>query len=208
MPNNLDGEILDLVDESTITDEIKQSDIFKEGVYEVLIEIEQCNTATPVVRATTTGTSKVKLPKLSIQLFSGDIIDWTSFWDSYEVTVHSNTSLSGIEKFSYLRSRLRGPALETILGMRMDNANYQEAVTVLKGRFGNKQQIITKHMEVLMNIDPVTSNSNIKSLRHLYDTVEAQVRSLQSSRCHFRVLWMSVIIYFNDQTSFMSSPDC
>ena len=164
--NSFDREILDLVDESAVTDEIEQSDIFEEGVYEVLIEIESgCNTATPAVRATTTatttdtttatttGTIKVKLPKLSIQPFSGDIIDWTSFWDSYEATVHSNTSLSGIEKFSYLRSRLRGPALEAILGMRMDNANYQEAVTVLKGQFGNKQQIITKHMEVLMNID-------------------------------------------------------
>ena len=31
-----------------------------------------------------------------------------------------------------------------------------------------------------MNIDPVTSQHNLKGLRHLYDTVESQVRSLRS----------------------------
>ena len=62
----------------------------------------------------------------------------------------------------------------------MDNANYQEAVEILEKRFGNKQQIITKHMEILMAVEPVASNSNTKSLRHLYDTVEAQVRGLKA----------------------------
>ena len=31
-----------------------------------------------------------------------------------------------------------------------------------------------------MNIDPVTSQHNLKGLHHLYDTVESQVRSLRS----------------------------
>ena len=31
-----------------------------------------------------------------------------------------------------------------------------------------------------MNIDPVTSQHNLKGLRHLYDTVESQVPSLKS----------------------------
>ena len=35
-------------------------------------------------------------------------------------------------------------------------------------------------MEMLLNIDAVTSQYNLKGLRHLYDTVESQVRGLKS----------------------------
>ena len=59
-------------------------------------------------------------------------------------------------------------------------ANYREAVTVLVKRFGNKQQIVAKHMDILLNVDPVTSSNNLKGLRHLYDKIETQVRGLKS----------------------------
>ena len=35
-------------------------------------------------------------------------------------------------------------------------------------------------MDLLLNIDPVTPQHNLKGLRHLYDTVESQVRSLKA----------------------------
>ena len=35
-------------------------------------------------------------------------------------------------------------------------------------------------MDLLLNIDPVTSQHNLKGLRHLYDTVESQVCSLNA----------------------------
>ena len=51
---------------------------------------------------------------------------------------------------------------------------------ILKRRFGNRQQIITKHMDVLMSLEAVTSNHNLKGLRHLYDLVESHARCLRS----------------------------
>ena len=58
--------------------------------------------------------------------------------------------------------------------------NYKEAVSVLEGQFGNKQQIVSRHMDILPNVEPVTSNYNVRGLRQLYDTVESHVRGLQS----------------------------
>ena len=46
--------------------------------------------------------------------------------------------------------------------------------------FGNKQQIIATHMDILLNVETVMSSNNLKGLRHLYDTVEAHVRGLKS----------------------------
>ena len=62
----------------------------------------------------------------------------------------------------------------------MTSANYHEAVAILKKRFGSRQQIISRHMELLLNLEAVTSQHNIKGLRRLYDTVETHVRSLKN----------------------------
>ena len=59
-------------------------------------------------------------------------------------------------------------------------ANYNEAVAILKRRFGKKQLIITKHMKVLLSVDAIMSEHNLKDLWHLYDVVEADVRELKS----------------------------
>ena len=49
---------------------------------------------------------RVKLPKLTLKKFSGDLTTWTTFWDSFESAVHNNPDLSCIDKFNYLHSLL------------------------------------------------------------------------------------------------------
>ena len=63
-------------------------------------------------------------------------------------------------------------------GLTLTSANYREAISILKKRFGNKQQIISHHMDVLFNTEPVVSQHNLKSLCHLYDQIESHVRNL------------------------------
>ena len=89
----------------------------------------------PEVISFATKTS-VRLPKLTLRSFSGDLTQWFTFWDSFSV-----------DKFNYLKSLLSGTALEAIQGLTLTDANYNEAVTILQKRFGNRQQIIDKHMD-------------------------------------------------------------
>ncbi len=49
---------------------------------------------------------RVKLPKLTLCAFSGDVTMWTAFWDSHESVIHKNEELSDMDKFNYLRSLL------------------------------------------------------------------------------------------------------
>ena len=123
---------------------------------------------------------KVKLPKLSLKTFNGDLTTWITFWDNFESSIHNNPDLSAIDKFNYLNSLLEGNAATAISGLTLSSANYDEAVVILKKRFGNRQQIITKHMDVLLSLEAVTSNHNLEGLRYLYDLVESHVRSLRS----------------------------
>ena len=48
---------------------------------------------------------------------------------------------------NYLKSLLEHSAAETIEGLQLTNANYDEAIKILKDRFGNQQIIINSHME-------------------------------------------------------------
>ena len=124
--------------------------------------------------------TKVRLLKLSIKKFNGNLTAWTTFWDSFESIIHLNPELTNIDKFNYLNSLLEQSAAESISGLRLTNANYEEAVAVLKKRYGNKQQIISTHMDALLNLEAVTSHSYFKSLRYLRDQIESHIRSLKS----------------------------
>ena len=49
---------------------------------------------------------------------------------------------------------------------------------MLKKRFGNRQLIVNRHMDLLLNLDAVTSQHDLRGLRKLYDVVESNVRGL------------------------------
>ena len=91
-----------------------------------------------------TNVPHVRLPKLNMKRFNGDLTKWTTFWDSFSSSIHTNPSLSSINKFNYLISLLESTAAEAIAGLTPTDANYEEAVSVLQRRFGNPQMIINR----------------------------------------------------------------
>ena len=46
------------------------------------------------------------LPRQEIPPFSGDPLQFQSFWEIFDSSIHSNTSLPPINKFSYLKTLL------------------------------------------------------------------------------------------------------
>ena len=169
----LDVEVIDLMDDDGIVEDIDTADEFKETVFRALLSIDRAikqlkSSSDPKVRehtlsASTTHTH-VKLPKLQLHSFSGDLTQWTSFWDSFHSAIHSSDELSEIEKFNYLNSLLERSAKEAISGFSLTAINYREAIATLKKRFGGKQQIVDKHLDVLFNVEPVVSANNVRGL--------------------------------------------
>ena len=80
--------------------------------------------------------SHAKLPKLTFDKFGGEVLSWQSFWDQYSVAIHTNSSLSDIEKFNYLQPYLTETTGEWIKGLSLTSANYQKTVGILKERLG------------------------------------------------------------------------
>ena len=141
----LDGEILDLLEEEE--EVAAEADEFKEKIYAATINIGKCCESRNPPSGGHSGSSprrvrshgaQVKLLKLVIRNFGGDITGWTTFWDSFESAIDRNPGLSEIDKFKLL---LEKSAAEAISGLTLTADNYKEAVSILKKRFGNKQQI-------------------------------------------------------------------
>ena len=122
----------------------------------------------------------MRLPKISLPHLKGNPVYWTAFWDSYESAIHLNSSLSDVDKFNYLKSLLERSAYDAIAGLTLSSANYREAIDILKRRFGNRQMIISRHMDILLNLAPVTGDHDIRGLRRLYNDVETNVCGLRA----------------------------
>jgi DNA-binding transcriptional ArsR family regulator len=182
----LDGEILDLTeDEADITNEIEHSESYNQDICDLVLNLKECSkestpNSTPATNPVAGGTPSynARLPKLTLKPFDGDITKWLSFWDSYQAAVHSNPEISDVQKFTYLKSLVEGTAREAISGLSLSADNYEEAVGILEKRFGNKQRIIDRHLDILLNLEQVSSANNVVALRHLYDQVESNVRAL------------------------------
>lgn len=97
----------------------------------------------------------VKLPKLVIEKYDGDVSQWQEFWSQYETAIHENDALCKREKFTYLRSYLAGTAARAVAGLSMTDGNYDAAVELLQNRFGRKDIVISAHMSKLLNLAPV-----------------------------------------------------
>ena len=120
----------------------------------------------------------VNLPKLTLPIFSGEIMDFNNFWSMYTWSIDSDTDLSGVAKFTYLCSLLRGDALLSIKGLSITSANYDVAKNTLCTRFGDNKKIIQTHFKALQNLK-VPLDTYIE-LREYIDTIAMHINSLDS----------------------------
>ncbi|XP_077548006.1 uncharacterized protein LOC144160659 [Haemaphysalis longicornis] len=125
------------------------------------------------------GTRFAALPKLQIPNFSGDRHDWQGFWDQFESSTHSNTTLPRVEKFKYLLSYLTGPAKDAIEGIRLAVNNCDIAVKIITNRFGLKDLLVDDHLDKLLTLEPVQNSVDTDKLRVLYDTVTFRINALE-----------------------------
>ena len=74
-----------------------------------------------------------------------------SFWEIFESSVNSNPNLDKNSKFSYLKGLIKDKASDAILGLSLTSENYDEAVAILKSRFGDPQIVIQTNMDGLLH---------------------------------------------------------
>ncbi|XP_057292161.1 uncharacterized protein LOC130614736 [Hydractinia symbiolongicarpus] len=172
-----------------------ETDVMEATEFYLLVNMSLATitTATGPHVSTTESTRSVekksmRLPKIELSKFNGNPLNWPSFWDQFNSAINDNDSLNAIDKFNYLKRYVEGTALSTISGLELTNSNYENAIELLRNRFGNEQVLINAHMEALLKIESVRSMDNTQQLRKLYNDVENCIRNLKNLKYNSEML--------------------
>ena len=83
-------------------------------------------------------TLQIKLPKIYLPVFDGNILCWQEFWDVYNSSVNEQ-EVPNVTKFSYLKDSLRGATAAVIGGISITNDNYDIVIKLRKEKFGKEK---------------------------------------------------------------------
>ena len=163
-----------MLDDNELGEYLKNSTVFNLKLKKSKRKLQKCleyhsESSVPIeIRRDARRNEGVKLPKIVLRKFSGDTLDWRSFKETFEASVHSSDSISNIEKFTHLKTYLDKSALQAIEGFPLKNENYAAAWQLLHERYGNEQLIISCHMNNLIKLDPIIQPS-VKEMQKLHD---------------------------------------
>lgn len=101
------------------------------------------------------------LLKLELLHFYGSSTQWQTFQDMFRHAVHENPSLSNIERFYYLKNLVTGQASKAIIGIQATEQSYEDAIALLKERFGNQKIIEQQSLSNLQRLKAVKSSSDV-----------------------------------------------
>lgn len=113
----------------------------------------------------------VKLPKMEIPKFSGDIRKWRNFYDMFGKLVHEKAQLSDIEKFTFLRTYLEGEPLKLISHFEVTAATYKMAWDTLIARYNNVRWLVDAEIDFLIE-------GKVSTVRELHDNTREAIYNL------------------------------
>ena len=130
--------------------------------------------------ASSSAAKGIKLPKIEVPTFDGNLLHWSTFWEQFEVSVHDKDSLSDAEKLVYLQHTLKGGAAkQAVEGLSRSGDQYAEAVESLKDRYNRPRLIHQSHVSMIVEAPSLKDGSG-KELRRLHDVVQQHIRALKS----------------------------
>ncbi|XP_045449996.1 uncharacterized protein LOC123658688 [Melitaea cinxia] len=121
--------------------------------------------------------SNMRLPKISLPVFSGAIKEWPEFIATYDALIHQSTILSDIEKFHYLVSVLRGDALSLIRTFPVAGEHYISAYDALKSRYEDKRELAFACWRDILEVNFKTSHA--QDFRHALNTIDENLTILK-----------------------------
>ena len=136
------------------------------------------------------------LPKIQLPTFHGEISEFARWYELYDSVVHTNPDISGIQKFTYCLSLLKGRALEAIAGIETSAETYEVMIQTLRNRFSKPKITKDRHLNALLNLSPC-KNDNYTRLRTHHDLIQGHINSLKAcglNLSHYEDVIIPVIV--------------
>ena len=125
------------------------------------------------------SSATIKLPKLNLPVFSGNYMEWTSFFDLFKGAVIDNSSLQGSQKLQYLKASVKGDAAKLLASIPVTDHNFDIAMNTLINRYENKRIIIRTHLHSIVSYRSLTTD-NARDLRNLIEAMDEHRLAFQN----------------------------
>ncbi|XP_071037944.1 uncharacterized protein [Parasteatoda tepidariorum] len=124
---------------------------------------------------------RMRLPKIELSRFGGDLKDYHGFWSQFQ-RIHTDSELAPEDKFQYLLQCVtHGSRAREVIEIFPPTAeNYKKAIDALKSSVGRDELLIEYYVRELLTL--VVKNATEKrgnlNIANLYDKLESHLRSL------------------------------
>lgn len=175
--------------EFQLEDEVRNlADKYVYDVKEKRFELRLSEIAQPETSTQFTSTLTPKLPKINILGFDGNLKQWPAFYDLFNTVIHTNPTLSDIDKFHYLS--LKADVLNLIKSIQLTAPNYQIAYDAMKTRFQNKRVLATKYFNEIY-LTQLIFKPTAKDIRRLINTFSLMLSGIIKRREFYliRLAW-------------------
>ncbi|CAB0017372.1 unnamed protein product, partial [Nesidiocoris tenuis] len=129
-------------------------------------------------RLSDSANMSIRLPRLEVPIFAGDIKSYANFSAMYKSVIHDGPYPDAV-KMSYLRSLLQGPALALIEHLPLTGDNYALAYNLIEQRFGSKRVRANFHINSPLNFKPLAGES-LPELRGFLDVFGTEFKALEN----------------------------
>ena len=166
--STIQTKLLSVNDEGVVQDQLsihsKLEVVLFECFHYIRKLLKTCKTSESTTTMTTTQSDStglgVRLPKLAVPTFDGNILHWRQFWEQFCVSIHNRPNLSNAEKLVYLQHALKdGSAKPIIEGLSQLGKQYTEAVDCLIARFDRPRLIHQTHVKMILDAPQVRDGS-------------------------------------------------
>jgi len=171
--NDFEQFLEEIVDDNVVEEQYNKMEDYRT---KISISLAKCKTISRSEKSV--EHTSINLPKLSLPTFSGDVLSYFDFKESFSVAI-GKSKITNIEKFQYLKSVLKGEALTLLDGLLLSDDNYDAALELLDNRYGSKRRVMRAHIRSMIQIAPPNMR-NIVSLRGFVDSINKHMRGLKS----------------------------
>lgn len=141
---------------------------------------ESMSLSSTMATRTNESSHAIKLPTISIPTFDGkDLLQWTTFYDTFSSLVDQNTHIAKINKMHYLRDSLTGDAFRTISKLPASEMNYEIAWKTLQEKYHNPRALVNHCLKTFLFQEPI-SKQNANDIRNLIDTTKESLQCIEN----------------------------
>ncbi|XP_012274560.1 uncharacterized protein LOC105696564 [Orussus abietinus] len=125
------------------------------------------------------GRRRPKLPEPTLPTFNGEYESWISFKSEFEAMIHNQTDINTIDRLTYLRRSLTGPAYNKVKMLAITPENYDETWRLLEQTYSDSRIIASRHLYLLLSL-PVQGKEAAAGLTKLTDDTRQHLAALKS----------------------------